>query len=216
MITRTSLDARPASTSRPLARTVASTFALVLALVLYPMPAVEAAPALPADVPTLIDSDTLEYDDANQISVFTGNVVLTRGNLTLHAHRLELRQNPEGDQFAVAIAGPGKQVFVRQEQPNGVEVIEGYADRAEYDSPREQLEFIGHAVVSRLACGELLDQVKGELIRYNQASNTYSAVGGPRAGTANQRVRTMIQSKEKSQAIISSCPGGKGGTEGGA
>jgi len=145
-----------------------------------------------------------------------GNVVLTRGTLTLHAHRLELRQNPDGDQFAVAVAGPGKQVFVRQAQPNGVEVIEGYADRAEYDGPREQLEFIGHAVVSRLACGQVLDQIKGERIRYNQASNTYQASGGARAGTNNQRVRTMIQSKEKSQSIITSCPADKGRTEGGA
>ena len=36
---------------------------------------------------TLIISDTLNYDDATKESVFTGNVVLTRGNMTLHSDR---------------------------------------------------------------------------------------------------------------------------------
>jgi len=161
---------------------------------------------LQQDVPTLIDSDTLQYDDAKQTSVFTGNVVLTRGELTLHADRLELRQNEAGDQFAVATAGGGKQVFVRQVQPGSVEVVEGNADRAEYDSPSEQIDFIGHAVVSRLACGKLLDQIRGERIRYNQQTDVYTATGGPQAGTANRRVRTMIQSREKSDEVIASCP----------
>lgn len=205
------LVASPARSLRYLHALGAS--ALALALGLFSAPAA-AAPELPADVPTIIDSDTLEYDDAKQISVFTGNVVLTRGDLTLHAHRLELRQNQQGDQFAVASSGAGKQVFVRQTQPDSVEIIEGYADRAEYDSTTEQLEFIGHAVVSRMACAQLLDQVKGERIRYNQATDTYSASGGPQAGTVNKRVRTVIQSKEKSQAVISSCPPGNAKAEG--
>lgn len=169
--------------------------------------ALQAAPAsVPPDVPTLIDSDTLEYDDPRQISVFSGNVVLTRGDLSMRAHRLELRQNAEGDQFAIATAGPGGQVYVRQGKPDSVEIVEGHADRAEYDSRVESLEFIGHAVVSRVACGKKLDEIRGERIRYNQSNDVYTATGGPQAGTANQRVRTMIQSRETSRQAIASCP----------
>ena len=35
------------------------------------------------DKPTVIDSDKLNHDDQRQITVFTGNVVLTKGTLTL-------------------------------------------------------------------------------------------------------------------------------------
>lgn len=168
----------------------------------------QAAPAsAPPDVPTLIDSDTLEYDDPRQTSVFSGNVVLTRGDLSMRAHRLELRQDDTGAQFAIATAGRDNQVYVRQAKPGSVEIVEGYADRAEYDSRSETLEFIGHAVVTRLACGIKLDEIRGERIRYNQGSDVYTATGGPKAGTANQRVRTMIQSRETSQRAITSCPG---------
>lgn len=167
-----------------------------------------AAPAaVPPDVPTLIDSDTLEYDDPRQTSVFTGNVVLTRGDLSMRAHRLELRQNDAGEQFAVATGGPGAQVYVRQTKPGSVEIVEGHADRAEYDSSAERLDFIGHAVVTRLACGKKLDEIRGERIRYNQQNDVYTATGGPNAGTANQRVRTVIQSRETSRQAIASCPG---------
>lgn len=193
-------------TIRLRARLLAALLAGCAALPLAAAP----APALQQDVPTLIDSDQLDYDDTRQTSVFTGNVVLTRGELTLRAHRLELRQNEAGDQFAVATAADGKQVFVRQSPAQGVESVEGYADRAEYDSRAQHLDFIGHAVVSRLACGKTLDEIRGERIRYNQGNDTYSASGGPQAGTANRRVRTVIQSRQASQAVIDSCaPGGK-------
>jgi len=168
-----------------------------------------ATPELDANIPTLIDSDTLEYDEPRQTSVFTGNVVLTRGDLSLRAHRLELRQNDAGDQFAVATAAPGKQVYVRQAKPGSVEIVEGHADRAEYNSATEQLDFIGHANVQRLACGKTLDQIRGERIRYNQQTDVYTATGGPQAGTSNQRVRTVIQSREKSREVIASCPNGQ-------
>lgn len=170
-----------------------------------------ATPELAADAPTLIDSDTLEYDEPRQTSVFTGNVVLTRGDLSLHAHRLELRQNDAGDQFATATAVPGKQVYVRQAKPDSVEIVEGHADRAEYNSKTQQLDFIGHAIVQRMACGKTLDQIRGERIRYNQSSDIYTASGGPEAGTSNQRVRTVIQSRDKSRAVVASCAKGQPG-----
>lgn len=182
-----------------------------LALAALPAAQAVAAPALDQDVPTLIDSDRLEYDDARQISVFSGNVVLTRGQLTLHAARLELRQEPNGDQFAVATADGGRQVYVRQTNPDHVEVVEGHADRAEYASNSNVLEFIGHAVVSRMACGQVLDQVRGERIRYNQETEVYTATGGARSGGPNQRVRTVIGPRQQAQETITSCPPGTGG-----
>lgn len=185
-------------------------FAAALLGLAHPLAPVHAAPALDQEVPTLIDSDRLEYDDARQISVFSGNVVLTRGQLTLHSARLELRQEPNGDQFAVATAEGGRQVFVRQTNPDHVEVIEGYADRAEYASNSNILEFIGHAVVSRMACGQTIDQVRGERIRYNQESEVYTATGGARSGGPNQRVRTVIGPRQQSQETVRSCPPGTG------
>lgn len=176
---------------------------LALTLSLAATPAV--SQGVQNGVATLIDSDTLEYDDTKQTSVFTGNVVLTRGDLSLRADRLELRQDAQGNQFATATANGNNQIFVRQVKPGSVEVVEGTGDRAEYDSSKEQILLMGHAVVKRLACGQVLDEIRGERVSYSQKTDIYSASGGPRAGTSNQRVRTMIQSREKSAQVSASC-----------
>jgi lipopolysaccharide export system protein LptA len=185
--------------------------AMAMAILVLASAGAQAQGAKQEDAPTLIDSDTLEYDDAKQTSVFTGNVVLTRGALTLRADRLELRQAANGAQYATATAQGKEQVFVRQTQPDSVEVVEGTGDRVEYDSSKEEIQLVGHAVIQRLACGKVLDEIRGERVRYNQQTDVYSASGGPQAGTSNRRVRTMIQSRDKSDNIVASCAPAAGG-----
>lgn len=197
----------PVPQARPFAALAA--VAATVACLLASAPAAHAAqskPTLAQDVPTLIDSDSLEYDDARQVSVFSGNVVLTRGDMILRAERLEMRQEPDGSQFGTATAGPGKQVFIRQARTGTVEVVEGTADRAEYDGRADRTHFIGHAVVNRMACGQLLDQIRGERVSYDQGAGVYTATGGAQAGTPSKRVRTTLQSRQHSDAVIASCP----------
>ncbi|NYE24370.1 lipopolysaccharide transport periplasmic protein LptA [Pigmentiphaga litoralis] len=150
--------------------------------------------------PTLVDADSLRYDDLKQTSVFTGNVVLTKGSLTLRADRLELREDPEGFQHGVATATGSKLVFVRQRREGTDEYIEGEAERAEFDGRNDKIHFISRAVVKRLACEQVVDEVRGQQITYDQRAETYSANGGPRAATPNQRVRTVIQPRESGGA----------------
>ena len=58
----------------------------------------EAASGKPGDPPkedpsTLIVSDTLHYDDTKSESTFTGNVVMTRGLLTLNSDVLKMHED---------------------------------------------------------------------------------------------------------------------------
>src|SRR5690606_8872322 len=94
---------------------------------------------------TLVVSDTLIYDDNAKESVFTGNVVLTRGNMTLHSDRLAMREDAEGFQFGTATVEGGKLVLLRQENPEKYEVLEAKGLRAEYNGKTE--EKIGRAHV---------------------------------------------------------------------
>ncbi|QEI09537.1 lipopolysaccharide transport periplasmic protein LptA [Pigmentiphaga aceris] len=147
------------------------------------------------DKPTLIDSDTLQYDDVRQVSVFTGNVVLTKGTLIIRSDRMELREDAEGYQTGIATANKGKQVFVRQKREGVEEYTEGTSNRTEYEGKTERIFFIDQALVKRLACGVVQDEIRGQVVIYDQRTETYSAQGGPRSPQANQRVRTVIQSK---------------------
>ncbi|OVZ59518.1 lipopolysaccharide transport periplasmic protein LptA [Pigmentiphaga sp. NML080357] len=158
--------------------------------------------------PTTVDADALRYDDLKQTSIFTGNVVLTKGSLILRADRLELREDAEGYQFGVATANSGKLVHVRQRREGTDEYIEGEGERVEYDGRNELIHFISKAVVKRLACEQMVDEVRGQRITYNQRTETYTATGGPKAPTPNQRVRTIIQPRGQAAegAPASGCP----------
>jgi lipopolysaccharide export system protein LptA len=160
----------------------------------------------PAQEPdTLILSDTLNYDDTKKESTFTGNVVMTRGQMTLKSDRLIMREDNEGFQYGTATANGGKLVFVRQENPGKFEVIEAQGLRAEYNGKTEEIEMIGQAIVTRYVCGKKFDNIRGERVIYNQTTNTYQAFGGPNSSAAGGRVRSVASPGAKAEAAAAQC-----------
>jgi len=153
----------------------------------------------------LVLSDTLTYDDVKKVSVFTGNVVLTRGTMTLRAHTLRLREDAQGNQFGSATAAQDGQVFVRQENQETFEVIEAKGARAEYNSQTEEIEMIGQAVVTRLICGKPFDTISGARVIYRQKTDTYEAHGGANSAGPGGRVRSLAQPRAKINAAIEAC-----------
>ncbi|MGE8687039.1 MAG: lipopolysaccharide transport periplasmic protein LptA [Achromobacter sp.] len=162
--------------------------------------------AAPAEEPsTLILSDTLHYDDVKKQSVFTGNVNLTRGLMTLTSDTLQMNEDPQGNQFGTATANKGKVVTIRQERPETFELIEGKGLRAEYDGSKSTFDLIGQAVVIRYVCGKPFDTIRGERVRYNEKTGTYEAQGGPNSSAAGGRVRSVAEPRAKTDAAIAEC-----------
>ncbi|AZY53848.1 lipopolysaccharide transport periplasmic protein LptA [Bordetella avium] len=172
------------------------------------------APALaqqakPEDPSTLILSDSLQYDDVKRQSVFTGNVALTRGLMTLNADKLEVREDQKGNQFGTATANKGKLVRIRQERPDTFEIIEGEGLRADYDGTNSQFDLIGQAVVTRYICGKPFDTIRGDRVRYNEKTGIYQAEGGPNSAAPGGRVRSYSPPRAKADAAIAECRASK-------
>jgi lipopolysaccharide export system protein LptA len=181
---------------------------LLTASALAPAHAADPAPkaATPAEEPsTLILSDTLHYDDVKKQSVFTGNVNLTRGLMTLTSDTLQMNEDAQGNQYGTATANKGKVVTIRQERPENFELIEGKGLRAEYDGAKSTFDLIGQAVVVRYVCGKPFDTIRGERVRYNEKTGTYEAQGGPNSSAAGGRVRSVAEPRAKSDAAIAEC-----------
>jgi lipopolysaccharide export system protein LptA len=64
--------------------------------------------------PMNVEADSLRYDDLNQTSVFTGRVVVTKGSIIIRGAKVDVKQDPEGYQFGVVTAEPGKRAFYRR------------------------------------------------------------------------------------------------------
>ena len=75
--------------------------------------------------PMNIESDTLRYDDLNQVSIFTGRVVLTKGTIVIRGAQIEVRQDADGYQYGLVTGSPDKRAFFRQKREALDEFIEG-------------------------------------------------------------------------------------------
>lgn len=190
-----------------------STLALCLGLFLLAagQTVVAQTPAKSATAPkteepdTQVLSDTLSYDDAKKTSVFTGNVILTRGLMKLTSDRLDLREDAQGFQYGVATVDKSRYVFIRQERPENYEVVEARGDRGEYDGKLNTVKMVGHATVTRFICGKAFDTINGEVVTFNNQNNTYSAIGGPTSAAQPGRVRSIAQPRAKTDQAVAEC-----------
>lgn len=154
---------------------------------------------------TLILSDTLHYDDLKKESTFTGNVVLTRGAMTLRADTLVTHEDAQGYQFGTATANKGKLVHIRQDNPEKFEVIQASGLRAEYNGQTGDVEVIGQAIITRTICGKALDNIRGQRVIYHQKSSTYEAFGGAGSASPDGRVRSLAQPRSKADQATAEC-----------
>ena len=197
---------RLSPTANPPAQRACLGWALAAALAL----AGQAASAEKADrgKPMTLESDQpCTVNLQKQTSVCSGNVSITQGSLQLRADRLELRETPEGYQMAQAIGGAGKPASYRQKRDGSDEVIEGQAQRIDYDSKAGTLRFEGQAQVRRLQGGAQADEISGALIVWNSLSETFSVSGGaPNASNPGGRVRAVITPRLPAEAAAPANP----------
>jgi lipopolysaccharide export system protein LptA len=160
--------------------------------------------------PMHVESDTLRYDDLKQISIFSGNVVLTKGTILIRGAQIEVRQDAEGYQYGLVTGTPAKQAFFRQKREAIEEFIEGEGDTIEYDGKADTVRFIKKAQMRRLRGTTLADEVTGALIVYENLTDRFTVDGSPKsAGAPAGRVRAMLTPKPEPAAA--GAPAASGG-----
>ncbi len=146
--------------------------------------------------PVNVESDRVTVDDAKQLTVFEGGVVLTQGTMVIRGDRMEVRQDKEGFKHGTVW---GKQAYFKQKRDGVDEWIEGWGDRIEYDGRADKVQLFTRAAMKK---GE--DNVAGDYISYDAITEFFQVIGGgAKAASANNpegRVRTVLQPKAKEGA----------------
>lgn len=138
------------------------------------------------DQPVNVEADRVRLDDARRVAVYEGHVVLTQGSLLITADRIEVRQDERGFSLGEAFGNP---VYFRQKMDNSEEYAEGWANQLEYDSRGgDKIKLVGQA---RLKRG--IDELRGNLITYDGATEFFQAQGSANGKTG--RVRAVIRPK---------------------
>jgi lipopolysaccharide export system protein LptA len=143
---------------------------MILAMAWLPLSSAMAERA-DRDKPTFIDSDQLNHDEQQQITIFTGNVVLTKGTLMIRGDRMEMRQDLDGNYFGVITGRPAS---FRQKRDVGNEFMEGESLRLDYDGQQEIVVLTDQAVMRRLEGDVLMDRISGDRLTYNNMTERYS------------------------------------------
>jgi lipopolysaccharide export system protein LptA len=176
--------------------------AIAVAALLVSSPATRAEKAdqfkplnVEADLPGKIDL-------LHQYVVFNGNVVVTKGTMTIRAARIEVRELPDGYHTAVAFGSPSQHATFRQKRDAPDEYIEGDAERLEYDGKSDVIRFVNNASVRRLRGGETSDEISGNVVTYDSTTEVFSVTGGatPTAANPGGRVRAVLTPKEGTAA----------------
>jgi len=155
--------------------------------------------------PMNAEADALRYDDLKQSSVFTGNVVITKGTTIIRGARVEVSQDPQGYQQAIAVASPEKLAFYRKKRDGVDEYIEGEGERIEYDSRADVVRFVKRAVVRRFSGATLLDETTGSAIVYDNNTDVFTVDGGPQNTSAlnpTGRVRATLSPRNPASGPI--------------
>jgi lipopolysaccharide export system protein LptA len=116
----------------------------------------------------VINFDSLDVDEVTQTRILTGNVILTRGTLTLKSDRALLKETPDGYMNVTLTASPGRIATFRQKRDGGPDLwVEGQAERIEYDERVELVKLFSKAIIRETENGRLTNELDGAYIAYD-------------------------------------------------
>jgi lipopolysaccharide export system protein LptA len=148
--------------------------------------------------PMNIEADVGVADDLKQTTVFTGNVVLTKGTLLIRGAQLTYKEDAQGYQYGTVTAEPGKLAFFRQKREGADEFIEGEAETIVYDGRADTVKFVNKAQMRRLKGAKLNDEMSGAVILLDNVKDSFNIEGSLVKNSVKQpgeRVRVMMTPK---------------------
>lgn len=159
--------------------------------------------------PIVVEADKPGVLDLQrQVIVFNGNVQIVQGTMIIRAERIEVREQAGGTRSAVATGAPGQPATYRQKRDGLNEVVEGSADRIEYDAAAGTLRFVGNGAVRRLRAGVVADEITGAEIRWDDAAQQFKVIGGdPASGGRVRAVLTPLPETPVAAPAPASAPG---------
>ena len=152
-------------------RRLLASFACVAALAL---PALARAEQADRSKPIHFSAEQpAEVDFDKRVGTLRGNVVITQGTLTIHADKIDFKQNPDNSLSATAYGNP---IDFREKKEGSDEYYEGYAQKAVYNGQTHTLELFDNALLK-----EGNNEFRGNYISYNSDTNFMKAEGRPNA-----------------------------------
>ena len=170
------------------------------------------AKASDRDQPLYAEADKLTTDDRTRVSVFVGNVIITKGTIEIKADRFEVHEDAEGNQIGIATVTGDRRATFSQERDVVGETVNGEASRIDYNSATQLLELTGRAEMRRLRNGQIADETMGHKIRYFGDDGKFFVVGQDDKKTGRTGRVTAVIAPRAATATTAAPNAGTAGT----
>ena len=133
-----------------------------------------------------------DIDLKNHNAVLTGDVIITQGTLEIHADRVQLSEDADGQRQGTAFGSAGHPARFRQKRDGEDEYSEGDATRIEYDTGTNRVRFVGAAHLRMLKGTVVTNQADAALITYDTVNDTIKLSSGEAGNPATGGRTTVV------------------------
>lgn len=152
------------------------------------------------ELPLEIDAGQVRFDGKRKVRTLSGGVEIRRGSLLIRAQQIELRETPEGE-VAFAVGSATAPASFRQKRDGVDELVEGQAQRIDYDSATETIKLDQQAQLKRWMGNKLAEDLSGQTIVYDHGRDTFEVSGSSSKGETPGRVRAVVAPRTGASAV---------------
>jgi len=126
------------------------------------------------DKPVILEAEKVSVNDVKQIYDLKGQVLLIKGSIIVTGEDGHIEVNPEGYEFVDIKGTPDVTASFRQRREGPAdEFMQGLATQVAYNAKTEVLTLTGDASLKRLLNMQMLDQLRGWKIEYDDVKQYY-------------------------------------------
>jgi lipopolysaccharide export system protein LptA len=126
------------------------------------------------DKPIILEAEKVSVNDVKQVYDLNGQVLLIKGSIIVTGEDGHITVDPQGYEFVDLVGTPEAVASFRQRR-EGIadEFMQGRGAQVTYDAKTEFLTLTGDASLKRLLNMQMLDQLKGWKIEYDDVKQYY-------------------------------------------
>ncbi|QWE16508.1 lipopolysaccharide transport periplasmic protein LptA [Polynucleobacter sp. AP-Nino-20-G2] len=126
------------------------------------------------DKPLILEAEKVSVNDVQQVYELDGEVVLIKGSILITGEKGNIKVDPEGYEY-VDVEGNSKSTasFRQRREGPADEFMQGRGQSVTYNAKTELLTLAGEASLKRLHNMQMLDQLRGWKIEYDDVKQYY-------------------------------------------
>lgn len=129
------------------------------------------------DKPLILEAEKVSVNDVKQIYDLSGQIFLIKGSIIVTGDDGHITVDPEGYEF-IDVKGTTDAVasFRQRREGPADEYMQGKGQQVNYDAKTEVLVLTGNATLKRLLNMQMLDQLQGWKIEYDDVKQYYRVI----------------------------------------